>query len=149
MYKKIRNCTWKFKCPRDWEGLASTDNLEVKFCDQCNRNVHFANDDAQFLLHAKLGHCVAKYAVSEDELPAIVMGEPDPNSITPISPAQAAALAKNGLEARKDDAIENAKYSSRPCPKCSFPVASFWANCRVCGEFLGVDLKRALGREQA
>jgi predicted amidophosphoribosyltransferase len=41
------------------------------------------------------------------------------------------------LEARKSHALKDAKYSSRFCPQCGFPVPDWLKACRVCGLAVG------------
>jgi predicted amidophosphoribosyltransferase len=41
------------------------------------------------------------------------------------------------LEARKSHALKDAKYSSRLCPQCGFPVPDWLRACRVCGFTVG------------
>jgi hypothetical protein len=52
-------CTFKFKCPKTWNELAVTEDNAVRFCTHCESNVHWVDDEAQLLVFAKEGACVA------------------------------------------------------------------------------------------
>jgi hypothetical protein len=39
MTKEIRNCEFRFKCPRSWDGLEETADERVRHCNECNRMV--------------------------------------------------------------------------------------------------------------
>lgn len=56
---EIRNCAFRFKCPMDWEALKPTDNQDERYCNECNRIVHFCHtsDDLMAAMQADL--CVA------------------------------------------------------------------------------------------
>lgn len=56
-----------FTCPLSWDRLRRTAQPQVRFCDGCHREVHFATsiDDAQHRIEQ--GHCVALSADLEPE----------------------------------------------------------------------------------
>jgi hypothetical protein len=56
---KITNCVFKFKCPLEWGKLDKTDIQGIRFCDICNRNVHFARTQSELDDLAGRGKCVA------------------------------------------------------------------------------------------
>lgn len=58
----VENCEWRFRyqCPHRWRNFAITDDDMVRFCPVCSRNVYLCIDDAAVMLHANLGHCIAK-----------------------------------------------------------------------------------------
>lgn len=144
MYPRIRNCSFKFKCPLSWDDLQTTADPAVRHCTKCERQVHFCRDDQELLVHARRGDCVAKLAPSDDELPHLMLGEPslaDLERTGSGDPVKRENQRISGVEADKDEALANMKYSSRPCPDCGFPVACFWKACRVCGLEIGLDRK--------
>lgn len=50
----IRNCSWGYKCERNWESLDKTTNNNIRFCNGCQHEVYQVSD-VQSLLH-----CVAR-----------------------------------------------------------------------------------------
>lgn len=59
MTTEIRNCEFRFKCPKIWDALKSTERSDVRFCDGCQRTVHYCRTPEQ--LHAAIvqNQCVA------------------------------------------------------------------------------------------
>ena len=55
----IHNCRrlFRFRCPRQWESLQSTDDEHIRFCLTCNKPVHFCQTEEEIDRHA--GQCVA------------------------------------------------------------------------------------------
>jgi uncharacterized protein (TIGR02996 family) len=51
--------TFKFRCPKSWESLTSTDNPTVRACGACQQNVYFCSTLTQVRVHADAQHCVA------------------------------------------------------------------------------------------
>jgi hypothetical protein len=68
---EIKNC-FKFKCPKDWEKLDQTDDLGIRYCSSCQKNVYFSKDEAMALDYAKQGKCVA-IRVYEPEIESDMM----------------------------------------------------------------------------
>ena len=56
---EIRNCEFRFKCPKLWQSLDLTVDVTVRFCRQCNRTVHYCKTPLE--LHSAIiaNHCVA------------------------------------------------------------------------------------------
>ena len=80
MDANIEECrSWfKFICPQKWDCLARTSDFDVRFCNQCGKNVYLANSQAEFLEHKKLGRCVAVIVNRREEIgvdAAEVLGE--------------------------------------------------------------------------
>jgi hypothetical protein len=50
---------FEFECPLDWDDLIKTDDIYVRYCDMCERKVHFCVSDTEYEKHKKLGNCVA------------------------------------------------------------------------------------------
>ena len=60
----IRNCVFAFKCNAKWEEMkvVSEDtirDIEVRFCDSCQKEVYFCNDDNELAINVRLNRCVA------------------------------------------------------------------------------------------
>jgi hypothetical protein len=58
---EVWNCrnAFEFPCPERFKKLESTEDPEVGFCKICQERVHRCHTPAEFVEHAKLGHCVA------------------------------------------------------------------------------------------
>jgi uncharacterized protein (TIGR02996 family) len=57
----VENCPprFKFRCPRRWDLLEATDDVRVRYCDACRKNVCYCETMAKARRHAILGRCVA------------------------------------------------------------------------------------------
>ena len=50
---------WKFKCTKQWEGLEKTSDDKIRWCNDCDKPVHFV-DSIEDLARAQVSHqCVA------------------------------------------------------------------------------------------
>ena len=82
---EIRNCEFRFKCPKLWDSLELTGDDTVRFCGQCNSTVHYCRAPLQ--LHAAIiaNHCVAvEIHDALDSEPRLVVGEPLCSSYLPV-----------------------------------------------------------------
>lgn len=52
-------CDFSFQCSKTWECLSLTDNVDIRHCQACNRDVHLALTEEDFRRHAEGGYCVA------------------------------------------------------------------------------------------
>jgi uncharacterized protein (TIGR02996 family) len=50
---------FEFECPMQWANLTVTDDVKVRFCDSCKRNVHYCDTIEEARDHAWQGDCVA------------------------------------------------------------------------------------------
>lgn len=57
----IRNCRFAFKCDKEWDSLDDTGDEDVRFCQTCQKEVHFCNDNFELIQNIKLNRCVAFY----------------------------------------------------------------------------------------
>lgn len=85
---EIRNCPasaqtprFKFQCPLEWDALKRTDDEKIRYCDQCNRNIHHVTTDAE-LGDAILNNlCIAWEVIDPEPAPdytrPFLMGYPD------------------------------------------------------------------------
>ena len=64
---EIRNCRFKFKCTKTWDSLDQTSVPGIKYCHECDRGVHYCEDQSE-LDHALLQDwCVALILTDEDD----------------------------------------------------------------------------------
>lgn len=77
----IENCIqFEFECPQRWEALDLTDSPDKRYCDACEKHVHYAPTVSKARRLAIAGHCVAvdigqgRKANDLKELPAMRMG---------------------------------------------------------------------------
>lgn len=140
--RTIRSCAvrMKFKCPSTWEGLQPTADSDIRHCAQCNRDVYFCRTDEETLRHAREGHCIAREEPHSDEMPLLVLGEPE--EVPDITPQQHQRQQQASAWSRREyginDALLNARYEgARDCPQCGYPVPSFRKSCYVCSFELG------------
>lgn len=73
--KTIINCdiAFRFKCPKKWDRLAVTGKENIRYCNQCERNVYYCLTREDVRGHADAGECVAFETEAE-----MFLGEPDP-----------------------------------------------------------------------
>ncbi len=55
----IRNCVFAFKCTAKWEELDETADDSIKFCQECQKEVHYCSDDDELVTAVRLNRCVA------------------------------------------------------------------------------------------
>ena len=57
----IENCEYsvEYECPLDWGNLKKTDDLKIRFCNECNQNVYQCKTGKEMREHIKLNHCIA------------------------------------------------------------------------------------------
>ncbi|HVK14925.1 MAG TPA: TIGR02996 domain-containing protein [Gemmataceae bacterium] len=54
----IEEC-FEFSCPKRWEALTATEDPGVRFCDSCQRSVHYSKTMSEARGNAWSGRCVA------------------------------------------------------------------------------------------
>ena len=59
MTSEIRNCEFRFQCPKTWDALTRTEKPTVRFCDQCQRTVHYCRTKTQLHEAIVKNQCVA------------------------------------------------------------------------------------------
>ena len=57
----IRNCTFAYKCNMNFDELNDTDNRNIKFCTQCQREVHYCATDEEIVDAIQRNKCIAIY----------------------------------------------------------------------------------------
>lgn len=57
----IRNCFFSFKCTAKWNELTPTDDDNINFCENCQKEVHLCEDDEALIKSVRLNRCIAIY----------------------------------------------------------------------------------------
>ena len=55
----IRNCEFRFKCPRQWDALKPTEDKDQRYCHECNQIVYFCHTAEELMIAIKEDRCVA------------------------------------------------------------------------------------------
>lgn len=86
MSNKIIRCDYQFQCPLKWDDLQKLENAKIRFCDVCQKDVHFAHNQNEFDDLAKKGNCVAiKTLVAGNEVLSVTNNKVCKVCKTPIS----------------------------------------------------------------
>jgi hypothetical protein len=59
MTAEIRNCEFRFQCPKTWDDLQPTEKSTVRFCDSCQKTVHYCCTQAELHDAIVKNQCVA------------------------------------------------------------------------------------------
>jgi len=73
----VVECTFRYRCPRQWERLVPTTDPDIRHCGQCDRDVYFCDDERAFMAHVRAGHCIATLLTDGQGLGHVIVGEPD------------------------------------------------------------------------
>ena len=73
----IDNCEFsvEYACPLEWKNLKKTDDSQIRFCNECSKNVYRCKTADEMDEHVKLNHCIA---VNEPEMPMGLIAGPEP-----------------------------------------------------------------------
>jgi hypothetical protein len=63
----IRNCVFGFKCTNKWGSLNATAIEDIKFCEDCQKEVYFIEDLFSLEEAIALNRCVAINTTSESD----------------------------------------------------------------------------------
>jgi hypothetical protein len=74
IYAEIRNCEFKFQCPRTWESLALTKVHEVRYCNSCEKEVFFCTTAAELRSAIVADRCVAIEIPRGRRSPDVLLG---------------------------------------------------------------------------
>ena len=55
----IRNCKFAYRCSAKWDDLQEINDDEVRFCNDCQKEVFFCDSDKTLITFIKLNRCVA------------------------------------------------------------------------------------------
>lgn len=65
---EIRNCEFRFKCPKEWELLSLTDHKDQRHCNECQRIVYFCKTGEALMAAIQNDHCVAVKTLAHIEV---------------------------------------------------------------------------------
>ena len=71
MEQVIRNCSWGYKCQANWDDLTVTKDKRVRFCSDCQREVHSCKSRQELLDVITLNRCV-RFPIRLVEGPPII-----------------------------------------------------------------------------
>ena len=80
METSIRNCRFAYRCAKNWTHLATTENPDIRYCADCQREVVFCHTDAELTSSIVLNRCVAislKERLNKNR--RVLMGVPERN----------------------------------------------------------------------
>lgn len=70
---EIRNCEFRFECPKIWTELQETKNEKIRFCNCCNRSVHYCKTPVELQRAIINNYCVAVEIKKGREMPRQVL----------------------------------------------------------------------------
>lgn len=56
---RLRNCSFKFRCTQTWQLLDVTSEADVRFCNECQKDVHMVKTLSELYKCLKNDFCVA------------------------------------------------------------------------------------------
>jgi len=54
----IKTCQLTFVCSQKWDELVQTDRTDVRYCEQCEKTVHFCKTQSELDRCMERGDCV-------------------------------------------------------------------------------------------
>jgi hypothetical protein len=69
----LRNCVLQYKCPNNWDNLKETEAEDIRFCGECQKEVHFCYGDDDLAKNIRLNRCIAFF----DAVMITTMGIPE------------------------------------------------------------------------
>lgn len=81
MNAEIRNCEFRFKCPRTWESLSKTFDQRVRHCSECDRRVIYCKTESELKRAIIYDECVAVEIVQPGGGVQLFVGEPSVDQI--------------------------------------------------------------------
>jgi len=55
----IRNCTFKFRCDKQWQDLERTEDPKVRYCNSCEEEIHYVHTNKELRKAIEANQCVA------------------------------------------------------------------------------------------
>lgn len=55
----IRNCALGFSCTSNWESLSKTRQEGIRFCETCQKEVHWCHDEQELMENITLNRTVS------------------------------------------------------------------------------------------
>lgn len=68
----IRNCPWGYSCTKEWADLSDTRDEDIRFCTDCQKEVHWVDSREELAESVLLNRCVSFRALLID---SILVGE--------------------------------------------------------------------------
>jgi len=65
--KLIKNCKFKTKCDQSWNEMSLTDDEDVRFCKQCQKQVHLCLSDYELETAIDNNWCVAIFNANDED----------------------------------------------------------------------------------
>lgn len=56
---RTRNCKLGIRCSKDWNDLIPTDSKAIRYCEDCDSEVHWCADGSELLRAIGLNRCIA------------------------------------------------------------------------------------------
>ena len=72
---EVQDCEMAFKCPKHWGKLAPTEDLKIRFCSTCSKNVYFCSTSDDLWEAQQAGQCVA-FLTENREVKRVLLGLP-------------------------------------------------------------------------
>jgi uncharacterized protein (TIGR02996 family) len=99
---KDRTLRFAYECPNRWADLTPLPQTNERFCNECQKNVHFCASKDEAEAHAVQGHCIAIGSLLALAIKKEYGPEPSPAK---ESPAKAEAAAPDDLSANDSVAV--------------------------------------------
>ena len=58
-YFIVTNCEFEFKCPKSWDNLTTTEDSNLRHCQQCNQSVTLCTSQKEYESLVSKGKCIA------------------------------------------------------------------------------------------
>jgi hypothetical protein len=75
MGNTLRNCVFGFKCTAKWNDLDRTSNRSIRFCQECQKEVHLCLRDEELAEAIKLNRCVAIEGLHDEHFVGLIKPE--------------------------------------------------------------------------
>jgi hypothetical protein len=76
------NCPFKFRCDKTWDTLKTTYDPTVKYCNDCEKDVHLVQSDQELKQAIKEDWCIAVVELDRQysmrHMPVLTVGEIEP-----------------------------------------------------------------------
>ena len=71
---QFRNCKFAFRCNADWFELDETQDEKIRFCNDCQRQVHLCDTEEKLTNAIKSNLCVAIEPPYQNNAPKFYIG---------------------------------------------------------------------------
>jgi len=83
-YVDIRNCSFGFKCNQKWSSLLKRKEKNIKYCNECEKEVYLIETNEDLAHAIKFNRCVA-IKVRYDEIPKTAKTHIDVGMVIPTN----------------------------------------------------------------